>query len=75
MNLTDAQQLLEWMRANRVASATVTASSVALVLDPAPPPEDDSEPEPRRARERPTSPENDPMTFGGTIPDFSGGDG
>lgn len=73
MNLYDAKQLLAWMRAEGISSARVGEVALSLSLGEATsqfvPYEDLVET--RAPKPRPTSPEDDPMTFDGvSVPSF-----
>lgn len=74
MNLYDAKQLLAWMRAEGISSARV--GEVALSLGEATSQFVSYEDliETRAPKPRPTSPEDDPMTFDGvSVPSFEDG--
>jgi hypothetical protein len=67
-SLENAQRLLAWMRENGVVSARV--GDVALTLGP-PPAEPFVEADgPKPETMRYADPLDDPMTFGGAVPEF-----
>lgn len=71
MNLYDAKQLLAWMRAEGISSARVGEVALSLGEAPAQFVSYEDLVETRAPKPRPTSPEDDPMTFDGvSVPSF-----